>query len=292
MFWWKNFVQICLKLSGDIYYPWRIKQRRKQKMNECPDKSQAGRAAASAKLPAFILHLGRAAARQENVDSLQRLVAQQVLFTGAEVLPAIDAEQMPQAQSEAVYRRKIFLPFYPFALKPAEIACFLSHRLAWQTMLERGCAAALITEDDMQPRENFAEALALAAAHIQACGLIRFPHRDRESGRLIAQQGQTELISPAPVGLGAVSYMLSRKAAEKLLAETRHFDRPLDVFLQMFWVTKIHPAALRPGGIAEISAKIGGSTLTQKRTIGQKLRHELLRPLYRAQIALLSHLKT
>lgn len=248
--------------------------------------------AASGKLPAFILHLGRAAARQENVDNLQRLLAQQTLFAGAEVLPAVDAEQLTQAQIQAVYRRKIFLPFYPFVLKPAEIACFLSHRLAWQTILEQGREAALITEDDMQPRENFAEAAALASAHIQACGLIRFPHRDRERGRLLAQQEQTRLISPAPVGLGAVTYMLSRKAAEKLLAETRHFDRPLDVFLQMFWITKIHPAALRPGGIAEISARIGGSTLTQPRTIGQKLRHELLRPLYRAQIALLSHLKT
>jgi len=243
-------------------------------------------------LKAFILHLERATARQANVESLQKLLTQQALLAGAEIVPAIDAQQMTQAQNEAAYRRRIFLPFYPFALKPAEIACFLSHRRAWQTMLEQGCAAAFITEDDMQPRPNFAQALALAAAHIQACGLIRFPHRDREKGRLLAQQGQTKLIRPAVVGLGAVSYMLSRAAAEKLLAATRQFDRPLDVTLQMFWLTKIRPAALSPGGIAEISARLGGSTLTQKRDWRQKLSHEVRRPLYRAQICLLSYVKT
>lgn len=243
-------------------------------------------------IKAFILHLGRARARQSHAEALALALPQLGCAGGAEILPAIDAQKLTEAEIKAVCRRKIFYPAYPFSLKPAEIACFLSHRAAWQALLDQGFNAAFITEDDMQPQAEFAQGMALAAAHIGACGLIRFPHRNRERGRILAQAGKVKLIRPSIIGLGAVAYLLSREAAAELLAFTRRFDRPLDVMLQMFWRSGVHSAALCPGGIAEISAQLGGSTLAEKRNLRQKLRHEILRPLYRGQINLLSRLKS
>lgn len=238
---------------------------------------------------AYIIHLARAESRAAQAEALRRQLAAMPACLEAQILPARDAQNLTAAEIAAVYRRKIFAPFYPFQLKAAEIACFLSHRAAWQNLLDSGAPAGFISEDDMRPRANFSEAFALARAQIHNCGLIRFPHRDREKGSVIGQSGQTQLIRPRFIGLGAVAYMIDRRAAAKLLAATRHFDRPLDVFLQMFWVSGVRPGSLRPGGITEISAQLGGSTLTQQRSSpAEKLRRELRRPLYRAQIALLS----
>jgi len=242
-------------------------------------------------ISAAIIHLPRASARAAQAEKLRAQLAALPDIEGAAILPAIDAQELDPAQIAAVYRRKIFMPFYPFPLKAAEIACFLSHRAAWAALLASKAEAAFIAEDDMRPRTGFAEGFALAAENISQCGLIRFPHRDREKGKLIAASGNIKLIRPAVVSFGTVAYMLSRAAAEKLLQQTQHFDRPLDVFLQMFWISGVRPAALIPGGIAEISAKLGGSTLTQKRELAAKLQHELMRPLYRLQIRLLSWLK-
>jgi len=240
---------------------------------------------------AYIIHLERAAGRRAHAEKLTQTLPQQAAIESAEILPAVDARDLPERAQDAVYKTKLIRPHYPFALKPAEIACFLSHRKAWAALLDGGADAAFITEDDMRPRASFTESILLARRHIRQCGLIRFPHRDREKGRILAASGETELIRPRMVGLGAVAYMLSRDAASWLLEETAQFDRPLDVFLQMFWLSGIHPAAIRPSSVAEVSNELGGSTLTQRRGFGAKLRHEILRPLYRAEIAVLSAFK-
>jgi len=252
--------------------------------------TQDHRATGQPRIDSYIIHLERAGQRAPQAAELRRLLSALPETAGgkAQILPATDVQSLTPAQIAAVYRRKILMPFYPFQLRPAEIACFLSHRRTWQALIDSGAEAAFIAEDDMRPRPNFAEGFALAAENISQCGLIRFPHRDREKGELIAASGGTKLIRPAIVSFGTVAYLLSRAAALKLLRQTQHFDRPLDVLLQMFWVTGVRPAALRPGGVAEISAELGGSVLTQKRGLAAKLQHELLRPLYRLQICFLS----
>lgn len=245
-------------------------------------------------IKAFILHLNRAEARAAHVKHLCGILRQQTMFCAAEIIPAQDALLLTEEQITACYRRKIFLPFYPFALKAAEIACFLSHRKAWQALLDQGCDAAFIAEDDMQPNTYFAEALILAYQNIQDCGFIRFPHKKREKGSVYKQSssGRIKLIRPNRIGLGAVAYMLSRQAAAALLKITERFDRPVDVLLQMFWLTKIRPFSAQPGGICENSAALGGSTLAQKQSLRQKAQRELLRPFYRGQISLLSCIKS
>jgi GR25 family glycosyltransferase involved in LPS biosynthesis len=96
------------------------------------------------------------------------------------------------------------------------------------------------------------------------------------------------IIEPLPVGLGMVAQLVSRDAARKLLAATRKFDRPVDTTVQMFWVTGVRPLAVQPGGVEEISSKLGGSTIKRKKSALDKLGREILRPLYRRRIATLS----
>jgi len=234
-------------------------------------------------IKAFIIHLERANEREAQLANLAT-----ALPVPSDIITAIDGQGLNPERIAQYYRRHLHKPTYPFALSRNEIACFLSHRKAWKAIIEQNCASGLILEDDASIGVDFAEAFALASQFMTADNFIRLPHRNRERGRVLAEKGNACLIQPDVVGLGQVAYLVSREAAGALLEATKIFDRPVDVLLQMFWLTKIRPLSILPSGISEISGQIGGSTLHQKRMMGEKARRELLRPLYRWRIAQIS----
>ena len=68
----------------------------------------------------------------------------------------------------------------------------------------------------------------------------------------------------------------------------RRFDRPVDTFLQMRWVTGIAPFCVVPSGIGDQSAEIGGSTVSAsgkaRRSPGERLWREWSRFVYRRRV--------
>jgi GR25 family glycosyltransferase involved in LPS biosynthesis len=78
---------------------------------------------------------------------------------------------------------------------------------------------------------------------------------------------------------------VSRAAAERLLAVTAPFDRPVDTFLQMAWISGVTLLAATPTPIRDVSGETGGTTV-QRRRVGliTRLRHEAMRPIYRARV--------
>ena len=93
------------------------------------------------KVEAFVIHLARATQRRAQVE---RIVAACPLKT--RVLDAVDGRAMSEDERAAVYRADLHEPRYPFRIGPGEIGCFLSHRNAWQTMLDEGLDASLIPQ--------------------------------------------------------------------------------------------------------------------------------------------------
>ncbi|WGH77418.1 hypothetical protein [Jannaschia ovalis] len=128
-----------------------------------------------------------------------------------------------------------------------------------------------------------ARAIALAEAHATT-GFVQFQTRAPGPGRAVAQDGSVALIDPEVVPLRTTFNLFSRAAAARLLEATDRFDRPIDTFLQMHWVTGVKPLVLWPSGASEASAALGGSVIQLKGGLGAKLRREVLRPLYRAAI--------
>jgi GR25 family glycosyltransferase involved in LPS biosynthesis len=92
--------------------------------------------------------------------------------------------------------------------------------------------------------------------------------------------------------LGATSLVVSHGAAKRLLELTEKFDRPVDTFLQMSWVTGIRPRVIIPSGVNEISNRLNGSTIhIKKRTLLDTFSRNLLRPVYRLQVSMISHVR-
>jgi len=238
-------------------------------------------------IEAFIIHLARAAARRPQVDRI--LAASPVPAT---ILDAVDGRALSPADIDAVYsRQSLHAPHYPFAMTVGEIGCFLSHRKAWQAIVDTGLEAGLVIEDDVEiDAPVFARALALARLHVQRHGIVQFQVREiAHPGPSVAFDRDLRLTRPVQVPLRASCTLYSRRAAQQLLAQTLPFDRPVDGHIQLHWVTGLRPCIVIPSGVCDRGGEIGGTTI-QARNVPwlRRIRRELLRPIYRARIRALS----
>lgn len=230
---------------------------------------------------ALIVHLGRATGRAKQVDSLWN-----ELPIATRVIDAVDGAVLT-AHEMSHYKRKVILPSYPFELRQTEIACFLSHRKCWKQIIDQKLDAALILEDDVAlDFPVFWNAVELSLSIIKAGDLIRLPVKQREAvGGFIAASSHVTIQKPAYIALGMVAQLVTKEAAAKLLDSSEKFDRPVDCFLQMNWVHSVNVLSAWPSGVSEISQSLGGSTIDHKtKSIGLKIRREILRPIYRLRI--------
>lgn len=231
---------------------------------------------------AFVIHLARSAQRRPQVERLRAS-----LPWPSEILDATDGARLTQAEVDRVYVRNTRRPRYPFVLNRAEIGVFLSHRAVWRRILAEGLDYALVFEDDAEvDSAAFARTCALAGKRRSLWTYALAPSpKTRVRGQVVAQGEGVALVRPDNPPLRAIAQFVSAEAARRLLAVTETFDRPIDTFLQMSWVTGVELLALTPSGVRDASAALGGSTIQARhKPLAHKLARESLRPLYRAQV--------
>ncbi|SDW74870.1 glycosyltransferase family 25 protein [Litoreibacter albidus] len=234
----------------------------------------------------FIIHLERASARRPHVDAM----VQKSPYP-AQIWPACDGAKMdPAERANLIADAAVFQPAYPFALSMGEVGCFESHRSVWRHVVENRIESALILEDDVAiDVAAFRDAVELAQSHVAELGYIQFQVRTVKAPfAVVSQAGPLALIRPQVVPLRTSAQLVSLAAAQRLLAASEQIDRPVDGFLQMFWETGVHPHCVVPSGVSDLTAEAGGSTVSCKRTLWQKLIAAAKRWTYRSQIATLS----
>lgn len=207
---------------------------------------------------------------------------------GAEIVNAVVGRDPAQIADVDWQNGTLLSPGYPFALSPAEIGVFQSHRRCWKRIIDHGLDFGLVAEDDLAiDPAGLGTALELVKTHGTPDMYIRLPVKARESAvQTLGQRGDMQFILPRVIGLQCICQVVGRRAAERLLAATQQIDRPVDTFLQMHWVSgqKVH--AILPNGNREVAAQIGGSTIQTKVRGKGKLSRELKRAWYRAQVTL------
>ena len=235
----------------------------------------------------LIIHLERSLERKPQVNKLKKDLAFRT-----KVIEAIDGSKADNDFSKS-YTPRLLRPYYPFNLRSAEVACFQSHRKCWQEILDQGLEAALIVEDDVDIiDEEFMSAVKLAMKEIKMGDLIRLPVKPREKPRNSSvKRDNISIFEPTLVGLGTQAQIVTYDAARRLLESTKRFDRPIDVYLQLRWKHGVRILTLWPNGVREHSSSLGGSLIGKEKNDGNKLRRELLRPLYRAKINLYARIK-
>ena len=234
----------------------------------------------------FVIHLERATARRPHVDSMLMKSPQP-----AQIWPACDGAAMEAgARDKLVSQSPLLTPAYPFKLSMGEIGCFESHRSVWRHMVKNKIAAALILEDDVAiDPPVFDAAVDLAVKHVSSLGYIQLQVREvKPPFQVIEQSGATAILRPQVTPLRTSAQVVSLEAARALLAASDQIDRPVDTFLQMFWDTTVRVHCVAPSGVSDLTAEAGGSTVSRKRSLWQKVVAEAKRWTYRSQIAALS----
>jgi glycosyl transferase family 25 len=120
-------------------------------------------------------------------------------------------------------------------LPTGDRCCTLSHRQAWEALLESGEAYAAVLEDDVRLLPGAAALLADAAWIPADADLIKLEHFGPQSQKVLVRDerpltGGLSLARLASKHTGAAAYILSRRAAQALLAIER-FDLPVDHLL-------------------------------------------------------------
>jgi len=231
---------------------------------------------------AFIIHLERAEGRRPQVEALKASLPLPV-----NVVDAVDGLKLSDSEIDAVYRRNVHRPRYPFELRAAEVGCFLSHRKAWREIIDRGLDAGLIVEDDVQPEgEAFREALTMALKAIKPGDYVRFPYRSHtDKGRQVGGWTGAMLVEPDHVGLGMQMQLVGREAAEELLKATEIFDRPVDTTIQMRWLTRARILSVSPVCIRQIDHMLGGTVVQKKsKPLSEVISREIKRAWYRLAV--------
>jgi glycosyl transferase family 25 len=230
---------------------------------------------------AFILHLERARGRENTVQSLRV-----GLPVESEVVAAVDGAGLSQQEVHQVYGRRRFRPTYPFPLTRTEVGVFLSHRLAWRRIVDDSLDFAFIFEDDAEiDPATFAALLEFVTLERRAWDYVLLPAQPIRNGTPVASRGGFTLLRPNAPPLRAIAQIVSLAAAKRLLERTLPFDRPVDTLLQMTWVTGQPVLVAAPSPIRDVSRETGGSTVQRKSmSFAERLRHEAMRPIYRAQV--------
>ena len=230
---------------------------------------------------AFILHLERATLRGPNVRSLSACLPLE-----SEVIAAVDGAHLTPQELDKAYAPRRFQPRYPFKLTTTEVGVFLSHRAAWRRIVDDALDFAFIFEDDAQIDANtFAALIEFVTAERSAWDYVLLPAQPIRNGTPIAQRGGLRLMRPDAPPLRAIAQIVSLAAAQRLLDCTLPFDRPVDTLMQMTWVTGQPVLVASPSPVRDVSLKTGGSTVQRKSmSFAERLRHEAMRPFYRAQV--------
>jgi glycosyl transferase, family 25 len=230
---------------------------------------------------AYILHLERAISRAANAQTLKGS-----LPIESEIIAAVDGAGLSPRELDEAYARRRFRPRYPFPLTATEVGVFLSHRAAWRRIVDDRLDFAAIFEDDAQvDPAPFAALMEFVAAERSAWDYVLMPAAPIRGGMAVARRDPLALLRPDAPPLRAIGQIVSRAAAERLLDRTLPFDRPVDTFLQMTWVTDQPLLVASPSPVRDVSRETGGTTV-QRRSIGlaERLHHEVMRPIYRAQV--------
>jgi glycosyl transferase family 25 len=230
---------------------------------------------------AYIVHLERAISRAANVELLRAR-----LPIESEIIAAIDGARLSQPELDEAYARRRFRPRYPFALTATEVGVFLSHRAAWRRIVDEQRDFAVIFEDDAQiDPGSFAALIEFATAERAAWDYVLLPAAPIGNGAMVARRGGLTLLRPDAPPLRAIGQIVSRAAAERLLERTLPFDRPVDTFLQMTWITGQPVLVASPSPVRDVSLETGGTTVQRKSMgLAERLHHEAMRPIYRAQV--------
>jgi GR25 family glycosyltransferase involved in LPS biosynthesis len=148
-----------------------------------------------------------------------------------ERVPAVDLRDVQQSPPSGFQPHRFGNP--KWTLRAFEIAVFESHRAAWHAFLTGDRPLAVVMEDDLLFGAGFAEIVSALSEHSRLFDIVKINHSPghRRMGPDRAGLPGLELRPIHQNVPDAGGYLLTRRAAESLLRQSRTYCNHLDDFV-------------------------------------------------------------
>lgn len=190
----------------------------------------------------FVINLDERPDKFKNAED--QLIAQGL---SCERISAIRGSNLTQEQIEQAYDKEANKKHYMKTMSVGEIGCYMSHRAAWQKIVNENLDYAIILEDDCKLEADF---------HVLPSLLDQL--KDWDYIKLTGPRGRKKIQATAKISSGySVAHynkipistpgqVVSLKGAKTLLNNSQPFFRPVDVDLQQYWEKKIDIIGIEP----------------------------------------------
>lgn len=190
----------------------------------------------------FVINLDERPDKFKNAED--QLIAQNFK---CERISAIRGSNLTKVHIQQAYDEAANKKHYMKTMSVGEIGCYLSHRAAWQKIVNENLDYAIILEDDCKLEDNFKK-LPTLIEQLSGWDYIKLTGpRGRKKiqdtatlsdGFSIAHYNKVPISTPGQV--------VSLKGAQTLLANSQPFFRPVDVDLQQYWEKHIDIIGIEP----------------------------------------------
>jgi glycosyl transferase family 25 len=186
----------------------------------------------------IVISLQRSLLRRQKVHD-------EFLNTGLEwsFVDAVDGTQFKNLPS--IYKRKKVERLLGYGLTKNEIACYLSHKLAWNFCVTNN-KTTVIFEDDFRLTPNFKNTIELLLTEPINWDLIRLQALYDVDFELVNNFGDFNVVKNTGDAVGATAYMLKPSTALELIKFSHEIYEPVDHFLEHTSKHGLSIMALRP----------------------------------------------
>ena len=175
-----------------------------------------------------------------------------------------------------------------YSLNPGELGCFASHYSLWQKCFLLN-EPIVILEDDIQFNEHLNTVLVCIEKYIQQLGLVRLSRTLKPSFiKLFSMPNESMMVKYTKPAKGGMGYVLSPKAAKKLINKTKDWHDPADDFLEKEWLHNVKIFGVEPPCLThdfEINSEIG-----ERKKCVQPVLKRVRREIYRSSEWLLNQI--
>lgn len=192
-------------------------------------------------IPCFVINLARSAVRLNKISSqfdALGLAFQRIDAVDATTLTEQDIKDFYDANHEDAYYKH---------LNTGELGCYLSHRKAWQRMVEQQIPYAVVLEDDICLDESFTDVLSGVEALPNDWDYIKLAEYPLKRRVVQAEKfASITRVTYNKVPARTCAQIVSLSGAQKLLKHSERVYRPIDIDLQYWWEKDLRVFGILP----------------------------------------------
>ena len=205
-------------------------------------------------LPIFAIALKESTERRQHLSDQMN-----ALDLNFEFIDAVYGKDISQAEKQRLLAKKR-QKFHPSPMSDGALGCYLSHRLIWQKIVDEKIEMALILEDDAALKPEAIDVLKRIEKLAGRFDIINLHHTTNRVLVDVAQLSKTHRLTMTRYNaIVALGYVITKEAAEKLLARSIPVCHELDIFTNRWWDHGLRTMVVRPPVASEagLSSTIG-----------------------------------